>query len=231
MKKLISAVCGASAIVAILAGVAKSEDRTYGNYLLNNKAISYSTAPVLKLDTIDDLSMVAVYSSATVPTVTFTSTTVNTTSSIIGITAHGLVTGNPMLLTGSGVPTGLSAGTTYYVIATDANDIQLALTSTGSIAGTFVPLTAVGTSTSTLTPTPFSGTWTISWQGSNDNVLSGNLVINWFTLTNATGVTYSTPGATEWDGPIYCRWIRPVFTAGTGGAMNIQIIGNGKRKS
>jgi hypothetical protein len=224
MKKIVVGfLLGCSALG--LAGLCRAEDRTYGDYLVNNKALSYSANFDLKLDTIDDLSVVAVYSSATIASVSFTSASVTLATSRITATAHGLTNGNPVLATtGGALPSGLSAGTTYYANVVDANTIRLSTTSAQAQAGTYITFGDVGTGSSTLTPTPFAGTYSFKFQGSNDKV-------NFFDLVNASSVTYSAPGVSEWDGPIYCRWLRLAVTAGTGGGLNLQVIGNGKRKS
>jgi hypothetical protein len=154
---------------------------------------------------------------------------VNTTTDKITVANHGYSTGTPLLLTTTAgtAPTGLTTGTTYYAIVKDLNTLQLSNTSTGSVAGLNINMTAqtvAGGGTFTLTPTPFAGTYSLAWWGSNDDT-------NWFSLSNATGVTYSSPGTISWDGPIYFLWLRCAVTAGTGGGLKLQIIGNGKRKS
>lgn len=142
----------------------------------------------------------------------------------ITLASHNISTAFPMYwttVTGT-TPTGLTNGTTYYAIKVDANTIKLASSSANARAGTAVDITAVGgRSTFTLTPTAFAGTWTLYWQGSNDN-------LNWFTL-DTSSITYSVPTSLLWAGPIYYRYVRPVFGAGTGGGMNIKVLGNGKK--
>lgn len=63
----------------------------------------------------------------------------------IDITSHGYQTGDgPFQLTNSGgaLPTGLAAGTNYWVIAVDDDTIQLALSEALALAGTAVAITA-----------------------------------------------------------------------------------------
>jgi hypothetical protein len=108
----------------------------------------------------------------------------------------------------------------------DLNTLQLSYTSTGSVAGVYINMTAqtaTGGGTFTLTSTTFAGTYSWKYQGSNDGS-------NFFDLS-VSSVTYSAPGNTEWEGPVYCRWLRVKFTAGTGGGLKLKILGNGKRKS
>lgn len=78
---------------------------------------------------------------------------VNTaTDSITVPTNTALQTGQPLVLSGAGLPTGLTAGT-YYVIRVDATTIKLATSVALAQAGTAVDITAVGTGTATLTQT------------------------------------------------------------------------------
>jgi microcystin-dependent protein len=63
-----------------------------------------------------------------------------------------LHTGQAVALTGSSLPTGLSAGT-YYVIRTSATAIKLAANVANANAGTAVDITADGSGTCTLTQT------------------------------------------------------------------------------
>jgi hypothetical protein len=65
---------------------------------------------------------------------------------------HGLVTGQPVQLSAESangvLPTGTAAGTTYYAIVTDVNDIQLSDTQAHAIAGTnIIAFTDNGTGT------------------------------------------------------------------------------------
>lgn len=142
--------------------------------------------------------------------------------------AHGVSTGYPMYLgvTAGSAPTGLASGTTYYAIVTANNKFKLASTSTGSLAGTAVNITALtGSGTFTLTPTAFAGSWGLSWQSSNDN-------LNWYTLPNASSVTFATPWTatnTMWDSEIIFKYIRLVITAGSGGGLNLKVRGYGKK--
>jgi len=52
------------------------------------------------------------------------------------------------------VPTGITDGTTYYVIVTDANNIELASSAANAIAGTAINLTADATADGTLEIVP-----------------------------------------------------------------------------
>lgn len=71
-------------------------------------------------------------------------TDVSTANDTITITAHGFVTGDPILLGGT-MPTGLSVGGLYYAIYVNANTIKLASTRVNAYLGTGVDLTATAT--------------------------------------------------------------------------------------
>lgn len=136
-------------------------------------------------------------------------------------------TGYPMhleLVSGT-IPTGLTAGTTYYAIrSTGGGSFKLATTSTNSLAGTAVNITAVtGNGSFQLIPTAFAGTWGVKWQVSNDGT-------NW-TDMSVSSITFATPWTATsqtWSGSIIARFIRAVVSAGTGGGINLKIVGIGK---
>ncbi len=155
-------------------------------------------------------------------------------SPVIVIASHGYTTGVPLLLTGSTVPAPLVTATTYYAIAVDANDIELALTSTGAVAGTYITLTSSSTTgphTTTLTPLAITGTASFKWQASNDCVTYQD-----FTTTaggvSVSSVTFGSPYTafvTNWDfGPVNFQCIRAAVVGPTTGAVNLQIRVNGK---
>lgn len=152
----------------------------------------------------------------------------------IFISEHGYTTGVPLLLTGSAPPSPLTAATTYYAIKVDANDVQLALTSTGAVAGTFITLTSSSTTgphTTTLTPLAFTGTASFKWQVSND-------CVNYQDFTTTSGgiavssVTFGTPYTAfvnNWDfGQVNYQCIRAAVVGPTTGAWTLQILVNGK---
>ncbi|HUO12650.1 MAG TPA: DUF2460 domain-containing protein [Caulobacteraceae bacterium] len=84
---------------------------------------------------------------------TFAAAAVNTTTSEINIPDHGLVTGQgPVWVSSSGaLPGGLAASTAYWVIAIDANNIQLAASLASALAETPITLSSTGSGTDTLT--------------------------------------------------------------------------------
>lgn len=79
---------------------------------------------------------------------------INTTSNVITITAHGFKTGvKVQATTTTTLPGGISALTDYYVINLTNNTIALAETLAKALAGTKLDITSSGTGTHTLTPT------------------------------------------------------------------------------
>lgn len=76
--------------------------------------------------------------------VNFTNDSVSVTANTITTTAaHGLVTGDAVVLTTAGtLPTGLSAATAYYVIKSDTYSFKLATTRANAFAGTAIDITA-----------------------------------------------------------------------------------------
>jgi len=61
------------------------------------------------------------------------------TPGVVTWSSHGLSTGTPVIFSTTGaLPTGITAGTTYYVIAVDANTFQIATSWANSMAGTAV---------------------------------------------------------------------------------------------
>lgn len=62
---------------------------------------------------------------------------------VVTLTAHGLVTGDPVIFTTTGaLPTNITAGTTYYVTNPAANTFNLSTTFANAVAGTKINTTA-----------------------------------------------------------------------------------------
>lgn len=98
-----------------------------------------------------NLNVWADYSDATAQT--FATTDVNTGTDQITLTAHGLENYQRVQFTTSGgLPAGLTASTTYYIIVVDANTIEVATSFANALAGTQIDITTVGSGTHTLTP-------------------------------------------------------------------------------
>lgn len=102
---------------------------------VTNTGSGYSSAPSVSL---------------TAPVVTINPTSVvNTTTDKITITAHTYATTNAVVYNNGGGTSigGLTSGTTYYIIKTDTDNIQLATSVVNASAGTYIDLTSVGTGT------------------------------------------------------------------------------------
>lgn len=90
---------------------------------------------------------------SSVDPINFDYTDVDTGTEELTITAHGLNTGRRIVFSTSGtMPTGLTAGTTYYAIRVDANTIQVASSYYNAYIGTAINISAQGAGTHTMTP-------------------------------------------------------------------------------
>lgn len=90
------------------------------------------------------------------PDISFTSSSVNSTTSTITINNHGLTTGRSLVYVPSGTSIGgLTSGANYYAIKVDNNTISLANTATAANEGSKITFTTSGSGTSTF-KTPFS---------------------------------------------------------------------------
>lgn len=144
--------------------------------------------------------------------------------------SHGFTLGLPVLFsTGAIAIGGLTNQTTYYAAPIDANTVALALTSTGAVAGSYITLTSSSTTgphTYTLAPLAMTGTASFKWQASNDG--------NNFVDLSVSSVTFASPytaATTIWDfGTFNYTWLRLKYTAGTAGAVNLEVTPNGRRQ-
>jgi hypothetical protein len=150
-------------------------DEAYSNYItavsgatvtlssLNNISVGdllyNSSADVAKITALNPgASQVTVANSLSWPVVeSFTSASVNTGASTVTITGHGYSTAQLVTLTTQGaLPTGLTVGTSYYLIVVDANTLQFATSAANANVGTYITLTGAGTGTSQVIPTVFT---------------------------------------------------------------------------
>ncbi len=84
--------------------------------------------------------------------VTVAASDVTTGTEKITMSSHTFQTGDTVQVsTSGGLPSGLSADTTYYVIDSGTNDIQLATTLANATAGTAINLTSQGSGNHTIT--------------------------------------------------------------------------------
>ena len=149
-------------------------------------------------------------------------------SDVITIAATSFTTGLKVALTGSNLPTGLTA-TDYWVIKLTDNTIKLASSKANALLGTPVNITAVtvdaSANTYTLTPAAITGTPSFKWQVSNDG-------IGWADL-NTSSVTmsaYTLGGLTSiWDMVEFNhRWLRLNVTGPTTGGILLRTTLNRK---
>ncbi len=138
-------------------------------------------------------------------------------------TAHGLSNGLQVVLQKSAgtIPTGLTAGTTYFVIRNTANSFSVSTSSSGVNVGAAVDVTAVtGGGTFTFAPLAYSaGPNAFYWRGSNDGS-------KFYTIT-ATSVSISGSGGDLWSFPAYgYKYLMFNYTPPTSGGMDLNIIIN-----
>lgn len=122
---------------------------------------------------------------------------------------HGFTTGSKVQIsTATTLPSPIAAVTDYFVIARDAASFGLALTLADALAGNYMPITADGAGTHTMTSVALAG-GTVKTQKSNDNE-------NW---TDAEASQNITATGTLWfnitAAPPY-RFMRYAFAATAG---------------
>lgn len=149
------------------------------------------------------------------------------------IPSHGYSTGTQLLLTGATQPAPLAAGTTYFAILVDANDIDLATSLANAKAGTFITFTSsttTGPHTSTLTPLAMTGTPGLQWQVSNDCVNYTNLTTTslGIAVSSLSIVSPYTAGVTTWDlGPVNYQCLQAAVAGPSAGGLAIKVNING----
>lgn len=172
------------------------------------------TSATLKLTEADSVAYQLHYTDATPAAKTFVAanvkTNVQTPASSITITAHGFNTGLKVALTGTNLPTGLSA-TNYWIIVNSVDSISLASSLANATLGTKVAITAAGTTAdAALTPAALVTTGVVAkLQQSNDGS-------SWFDVSGIT-VTITAAGDTLWlvTAPP-TLWHRVLVTPATG---------------
>lgn len=103
----------------------------------------------------------------------FASTDVNTTTDLVTITNHGLVTGQPVQLTTNGsLPTGLSLATTYYIIRSTSSTFGFASSVYNAKASTLIDLSATGTATTNTITTQFQQIYPADSKATIDQMVS-----------------------------------------------------------
>lgn len=159
-------------------------------------------------------------------------------ATIVNITNHRYTLALQVLYStssGTGI-TGLTNGTTYFIIPVSPNSIGFATSAANARASVFVVLTSSQNKTTqdlfALAPLAIAGTPSYKWQVSNDGInwvdyttTSGNVAVSSVTLS----VFNSTGTANSWDfGAIQYAYIRLAVISPTAGAINLQVVGNGK---
>jgi hypothetical protein len=159
-----------------------------------------------------------------------TSSSYKVGSPLISVPAHGFGTALGLLYTSAATINPLSSGTTYYAIVVDPNDVELSLTSTGAVAGSFITLTSSPATTGdtfTLAPQSITGTPSLTWSVSND----GSTWYNIATSTLAFPSSY-TANNVYWDfGLTNTHYLRLNETGPTAGAWNLVVRTNGKNSN
>lgn len=183
--------------------------------VVNVTASTIAVAQPVNISQADSVCYQLNYSDATPLLQNFVAANVTVNpANTITITAHGFFTGLKVALSGTNLPTGLSA-TNYWVIRVDANTIQLASSLVNANAGTAVHITGQGT-TSDAALTPATLSQVAKLQQSNDG-------ITYFDVSGLT-VTITGAGNTLWlvtSPPAF--WHQLVVTP-TGGALTLAVI-------
>ena len=137
---------------------------------------------------------------------TFTSGDVDITDGAggnsVNIAGHAFVTLDKVrLTTGGTLPTGLSTGTDYWIIAYDANNIQFASSVANAVAGTEIDLTGAGTGTSTIEVKGDEETSTNldDWSGDNATQPADVWISYIDTLARTTSESYTATYTTDVD--------------------------------
>lgn len=185
-------------------------DNTIQLYTNNtgNQTYDYNLSRTPSKNPVSAVSVQVIYFDTTPVHKTFVAANVTITpTNTITITAHGFFTGLKVALTGTNLPTGLSA-TNYWVIVVNANTIKLATSLGNANNGVAVTISGAGTTADAdLTPAVLSQS--VKLQCSNDG-------INFADIGGAT-VTITASGNTMFDcgSPSY-KILRIVNTATSG---------------
>jgi hypothetical protein len=179
------------------------------------------TTYVTQTQNVDRLSIQVNATDATPAAKTFVAANVKTNvqspASSIAITAHGFVTGLKVALSGTNLPTGLSA-TNYWVIVIDADTISLASSLVNAVAGTKVSITGAGTTAdAALTPAAL-GSSTVGVKASLDGT-------NFFAFATPKTLTVSATGKQFLDcGQVTYPFVQIYWTAPTTGALTLTVL-------
>lgn len=221
------------------AAIASAINSALGSIVTSTNVANVVTTTSTAVGTLSNYTLVSSTPSALVvshPTyVGGQNSAVTIQSPVINIPAHGYATGAGVVFSTAGAPSlaPLVNGTTYFVIALDANDIELATSLAHAQSSTFITLTSSSTTgphTFTLTPQVTSGTLGLQWAVSNDCVNYTNYT------TTSLGVAISslsfaspyTAGSTSWDlGPVNYQCLEAIVTGPTTGGISLKVKLNG----
>lgn len=184
------------------------------------KTAVLASAPAIALIGVTGSSASVQAAASATPLATGVNSAVVVATDRITITAHGYTTGDKVQATTDGtLPAGLTTSTDYFVIAIDANTIQLASSLANALAGTQIDLTNQGSSgaTNNIVPTALAGA-TVKLQKSNDGT-------NWSDEGSATSITATSLNWLEKADPtgIYMRLAFTV-TAGQLSSSNVYVV-------
>jgi hypothetical protein len=135
----------------------------------------------------------------------------------ITIASHGFVTGLKVALSGTNLPTGLSA-TNYWVIVVDSSTIKLADSLAHALAGTVVVITDAGTTAdAALTPAAL-GSSTVTVKASLDGVTYSAYATPKTVTITGTSVQFLDCGQ------LTVPYIQIQWTAPTAGALTLAVL-------
>lgn len=165
------------------------------SWILNNSDVlsltnsTTTNSVVLNISQADTIAYQLNYTDTTPGVKSFVAANVTVNpANTITITAHGFFTGLKVALSGTNLPTGLSA-TNYWVIVVDANTISLASSLLNAVAGTAVHITGQGT-TADAALTPASASQVVKLQQSNDGVTYFDVTSMTVTITGSSNTLW-----------------------------------------
>lgn len=221
---LSSAIVNNATLNAIVISTETFQKKTYG--IIWTTATSVGTSSNYTMTSSTAAILVAGYLGGTNASYTLN-------SPVINIPNHGYTTGLKVWQsTGTGTQLlPLVYGTTYYVIAVDANNIQLAITSTGAVAGLGITITSSSTVTTantfTLNPSVIAGNVSWKWQVSNDGASWSDLVTP-SSYTVGTNYVYPSTATVVDFGDVDYQFLRMNVVAPTAGALKLKVPVNGR---
>jgi hypothetical protein len=231
------AVSTGASTTATAAAIASSINSTLGSIVTATNVANVVTTTSTAVGTLVNYTLATSTPTALVPSHSTYVGGLNSAYSIgspnIFIPSHGYSTGAGLVFSGSSAPSPLVSGTTYFAIAVDANDIDLASSLANAKAGTYITITSSSTSgphTFTLTPQVTTGSLGLQWAVSNDCTNYTN-----FTTTSlgvaVSSLTFGSPytaSVTTWDlGPVNYQCLEAIVTGPTTGGVSMKLKLNG----